>query len=300
MKIINLLKKYQNGNYQVSIFSDGTKIRRTEENEFIPSFPESIDLKITNCCDKGCPMCHENSKSDGKHGNINHPFINSLQAGTELAIGGGNPLEHPDLLSFLTKLKEKGIIANMTVNQDHLFANLSLIEKMISEKLIYGLGISVTSPDLPLISFCQKHDNAVLHLIAGYHELDVFRNLGNKGINILILGYKQFGRGKKYYSPQIQMNIDSLEKEISNLASDFKIVSFDNLSLEQLKIKSKVSEEVWKNHYMGGDGQYTMYIDLVDEKFASSSTSENRYAILDNIQDMFSFIRRKTLGQPSN
>lgn len=48
MKDQILLSKYNNGNYTVEIYNDGTKIRETKEEDFIASFPENIDLKITN------------------------------------------------------------------------------------------------------------------------------------------------------------------------------------------------------------------------------------------------------------
>ena len=52
--------------------------------------------------------CHENSSSLGLHGDIlNLPFIVSLSPWTELAIGGGNPLIHPNLIEFLGKCKRK-------------------------------------------------------------------------------------------------------------------------------------------------------------------------------------------------
>ena len=88
---MKLLGSYINGNYHTAIYSDGTKIRETEDDEFIADFPENIDIKITNQCDMGCPMCHEDSKSDGKHGDsMNAKFIDTLRPYTELAIGGGN------------------------------------------------------------------------------------------------------------------------------------------------------------------------------------------------------------------
>ena len=37
------MPSYKNGNYIVTILSDGTKIRRTEDNEFIPAFSENVD-----------------------------------------------------------------------------------------------------------------------------------------------------------------------------------------------------------------------------------------------------------------
>ena len=43
-----ILGKYRNGNYSVCIFDDGTKIRKTDDDEFCPDFAENIDLKITD------------------------------------------------------------------------------------------------------------------------------------------------------------------------------------------------------------------------------------------------------------
>ena len=42
---------------------------------------------------------------------------------------------------------------------------------------------------------------------------------------------------------------------------------------------------------MGDDGECTMYVDLVEQKFAKSSISEERFDLLDNIEDMFKKIK---------
>ena len=98
-----IIAKYTNGNYKVQILSDGTKIRYTKDNAFKPEFPESIDVKITDYCDMGCAYCHELSTPKGKHANLDIllEVLKPLLPGTELAIGGGNPLFHPNLLPFL-------------------------------------------------------------------------------------------------------------------------------------------------------------------------------------------------------
>src|SRR5574344_2032907 len=109
-----ILGEYINGNYNVKIYEDGTKIRSTKDDEFNAQFPENIDLKITNYCTNNCLYCYESSNSMGKHADIlSAKFLDTLQPYTELAIGGGNPLSHPDLIPFLDKLKEKHIIANI-------------------------------------------------------------------------------------------------------------------------------------------------------------------------------------------
>ena len=45
---MELLGRYKNGNFTVTLLSDGTKIRETEEDEFIPAHVESMDIKICN------------------------------------------------------------------------------------------------------------------------------------------------------------------------------------------------------------------------------------------------------------
>lgn len=51
------LGTYKNGNYIVTMFDDGTKIRQTKYDVFIPAFPENIDVKLTDKCSIGCPFC---------------------------------------------------------------------------------------------------------------------------------------------------------------------------------------------------------------------------------------------------
>lgn len=53
---------YTNGNYRVSIdLKTGTKIRKNDLDFFEPEYPESMDVKITNCCDMGCKFCLKSS-----------------------------------------------------------------------------------------------------------------------------------------------------------------------------------------------------------------------------------------------
>ena len=54
---MEVLGSYKNGNYNVKIFKDGTKIRFNNLDNLTPEKPESMDLKITNKCDMGCKFC---------------------------------------------------------------------------------------------------------------------------------------------------------------------------------------------------------------------------------------------------
>ena len=46
---------------------------------------------------------------------------------------------------------------------------------------------------------------------------------------------------------------------------------------------------------MGDDGNYTFYIDLVENKFSKNSVApeKDRFDLLDNVDDMFRVIREK-------
>ena len=294
---MNILGRYQNGNYTVTILKDGTKIRYNTLDFFAPEKPESMDVKITNCCDMGCPMCHEDSKPNGKHGDIlNVPFFDTLNPYTEIAIGGGNPLSHPDLVLFLEQLKSKKLIPSMTVNQVHFMKNLGLIEELVNKKLIYGIGVSLNSVNDEFIEVIRKFPNAVVHVINGIVHPTQLEELANKGLKILILGYKEFRRGNVMYANMgsvIEEMKSSLYNILPTMINDnwFDVVSFDNLAIKQLNPKRLMSDEQWNQFYLGDDGKFSMYIDLVNQEFAKSSVSTERYPITEDIRDMFNKIK---------
>jgi len=290
--------RYKNGNYLVTIdLTDGTKIRQNDADTFIPDFPESMDIKITNSCDMGCLWCHENSVKNGKHGDImNIEFINRLHPFTELAIGGGNPLEHPDLIPFLEKCKQLRLIPSMTINQIHFQSNLDLVRYLVNSELIYGLGISIVNVNDKLISELKEFSNAVLHVIAGIISIEDIYKLSNNDFKLLILGYKIFRRGADVYtqhSEEIDTKIKELEIQLPIILDEnwFDVVSFDNLAIKQLALKDLLSKEEWDEFFMGDDGFATIFVDCVEEKFARSSTATDRYDLTDDIKDMFQIIR---------
>ena len=295
---MKVLGKYQNGNCSTIIFEDGTKIRKTNDDEFIPAFAENCDIKITNWCDMGCPMCHENSTVEGKHGNLNLSFLDNLHPYTETALGGGDTLSHPDLIPFLEKLKNQKVIANITVNQKHFEENQELIEKLFKENLIKGLGVSLINPTDEFISLVKKYPTAVIHTINGILSEEQIKKLEDNNLKLLILGYKTFRRGKKYLtdnSETVKAKQKYLYDNLEKILKHFRLVSFDNLAIEQLEVRRLMSDEEWEEFYMGDDGTMTFYIDLVKEEFASSSISTKRYPIEKDmtIDDMFNVIRNE-------
>ena len=293
---MELLGRYKNGNFVTTILSDGTKIRETKDDEFIPAFAENMDIKLTNKCDGGCAWCHEGSSINGKHGDIlNEKFIDTLHPYQEIAFGGGDAKSHPDLIPFLQKLKERKVIANMTVNQIHFEKKQELIKKLVDEKLIYGLGVSLVNPTKHFIELIKQYPNAVIHVINGVLKQSDIKALENNDLKMLILGYKHLRRGNEYFEDEqndIEVKQQWLYENLEDIIQKFKVVSFDNLAIEQLDVKRLLTQEEWDEFYMGDDGVMTYYIDMVERKFAQSSTAQfdKRYDLLDSVDDMFKVI----------
>ena len=289
----SILHQYKNGNTNVTIFSDGTKIRKYD---FFSSVvhPESLDVKITNFCDIGCAYCHEKSTKNGKHADLNVllKILSPLPAGVEIALGGGNPLSHPDLLVFLKNIKNKGLIANITINQKHILPYYNLIVDLIKEQLINGIGISYNSSfnDFNNIkNLLNISDNIVFHVIMGINDLSDISTLydicnsQNKICKILILGYKEYGFGIKYFKSNfVEQNKIKWFTLLSNFFKKEKLLlSFDNLAIEQLKLKRFFNNADWNKFYMGNDFTYTMYIDAIEQQYAPTSISNNRKSFYD-------------------
>lgn len=296
---MELLGTYKNGNFTTKIFSDGTKVRETEDDEFKPSFAENMDIKICNYCDMGCLFCHEGSTVVGKFGDIlNEKFIDTLHPYQEVALGGGDATSHPDLIPFLQRLKDKKVIVNMTVNQIHFEKKQELIKKLVDEKLIYGLGVSLVNPTEQFIELISQYPNAVIHVISGILKPSDVKSLANKNLKMLILGYKRLRRGRRWIIENYENIVTKqmwLHDNLADIIKQFKVVSFDNLAIEHLNVRRLMSDGDWNEFYMGDDGLFTYYIDMVERKFARSSTADldKRYELLDSVDDMFKKLHLK-------
>lgn len=281
--------EYQNGNYTVKLnLENGTKIRSTEESEFIPDRVESMDVKITNQCQHNCGFCHEGSVPDGNKATLVdiYDFAKSLPPHTEIALGGGNLMEDPWHTEEALKIfKTAGAVCSITVRQDDFVKDYGWIAEWKKLSLVYGIGISLVNVNDP--SFWALYDmtpTAVIHTIAGILTQKDMGVLAEHRAKVLVLGYKQLRRGETYFidnEERIQKNIEFLSRYAYSWSRYLEVLSFDNLALEQLDIRNKVPEYVWEHYYMGDDGTTTFFVDLVEKEYARSSTHPVRHKMLD-------------------
>lgn len=296
---------YINGNYIVNInLKDGTKerIQPDDDADFIPEFPESLDVNLTMKCSGGCAYCYQKCTPNGEEGDIRgSKFFDTLKPYTEIALQV-NELDHPDLMYLLEKLKKNHVIANITVNQIHFMAKKDFIKYLVDNEFIKGLGISYIAYSDEFIKEILHYPNAVLHVINGVISKENLKPLYDKSLKVLVLGYKNLGRGVDYKDKKddiITSNQKFLYNNLKEVINHFKVMSFDNLALEQLNVKRLLSDKQWDQFYMGDDGTFTFYIDTVTKAFGRSSLvkKEDMMPItpeIDDVVEMFKIIRNNT------
>ena len=300
---MNKIYNYQNGNYSVDVYEDGTKIRNSQESEFIAEFPDSVDVKITNYCDLSnvCVYCHEKSDRAGIHGDLSliETAWKELPSGVELACGGGDTLSHPDFPEFAKRMTENRKIINLTCNQLHLKKYAATLSVLTEKNYIRGLGVSLRDVNQQIPKTIMEYPNTIFHCIAGIDSANYIRRLIDicAKPKILLLGYKNFGNGIQHLQTNgkpITKNIQLLYNQLPVLLHEISkkqgILSFDNLAIAQLNPKRVLSESDYDRFYQGEDGKNTFYVDVVTKTFARNSTSTERFPILPSAKLMFRYL----------
>jgi hypothetical protein len=273
-----ILHSYRNGNADIQLHSDGTRIIEFPEKIRL-EYPLNIDIRISSKCAFGlnpktgkaiCDFCHESATTDGADADFEYleGILNDLPRGIELAVGVNHWTFQT--IQFLVWCKRKGFVVNATVNQGHLRRDRNTLLYVINAQLINGLGISYRNGMIDIDPEFLEYTNTVVHVIAGLDSIDAVSALKEKGVKkILVLGEKDFG----FNIGKVKLTTSSHRewyRRIHELFKQFDVVSFDNLALEQLNVKRFVMN--WQEMYQH---EYSFYINAVDKYYAPSSRSSD-------------------------
>lgn len=304
--------RYKNGNADVFLdLRDGTRIIEYPDNEPLAlETPLNIDIRVSTQCPYGydkntkqstCEFCHESALVNGQechYGILQQVLIDAkLPRGTEIALGVNEVTD--DLIQFVKNLWKLGLVVNITMNERYIteYGDTRLKELM---PYVFGLGISYRSLQgcLSLPDWIADYPHTVIHVINGIDDFDDVKHLGVKYHKLLILGEKDFGfnRGKV---DLLTPSHKQWKANVMQLTKIFDIVSFDNLGLQQLEIRGKITDEEYKSFYQG---EHSMYINAVEQYFAPSSRTRNyveRFDVTD-LRSYFQFCERKQVSHETN
>lgn len=280
---------FKNGNYWIGYGYNG-KIRfKTDNKECIPSYPELVDLRITNKCFWNCPFCFMDSNMKEKEADLlflKTTISNLLAAENttyrrciEFSVGGGNILLYPHLEELFDYMHENGCIINTTINAKdckQIIEDEKLLK--IFRKYVTAVGVSVCSrEDIERVEDFEenlKGDNkiymdVVIHMIPELLGAKETREIIDelykmKYYNFLFLGYKINGRGatQEYH----KFNEEDLKILFNGLWRTSIDTTFANSYKEWIDANYETKHTVTLN-----EGEYSMYIDGVEQKAYKSS-----------------------------
>lgn len=249
--------------------------------------------------------CYRGSSPDGKHANIVflNRVVHSLNMKTEFSVGGGNILEYPDLRDFFKTVKDTkhNHILNVTINANDVGTVIDDYKDSF-EKYVDGIGVSVdTVADIykwaDLVkAFPDKY--ITVHMIPemlGFEktmeiikELNGYKKVFN--VNILFLGFKQTGRAS-------EMNYTVFtDEQLTEIFDAHYSIGVDTTFIN--RYETYLDKEFEETTFTKNEGEFSMYIDAVNEKgYVSSYNLEQPIDMSTyewgNVDEAFEVVRKQ-------
>lgn len=195
--------------------------------------PELVDLKITDWCDVGCAFCYQGSTTKGKHASlarVDEIAAALAEAGVfEVAIGGGEPTDHPQFIEILKAFRSRGVVPNFTTKKLGWLGDIPRAMEIIRQIGAFAYSVDYASQVKDLNDAVNHYNNRVIdlqsvdasqararetrlnaygdktatvqHVVGAVSSEDfseVLQMVGETGLSITLLGYKTTGRGSRY------------------------------------------------------------------------------------------------------
>jgi len=263
--------------------------------------PELVDVKITDFCDQGCAFCYQGSGPKGQHASTY--YVNELgrllgEAGTfEVAIGGGEPTGHPNLVSILSNFRMRGVVPNLTTGTtkwigtalEHHIMSLcggvafSLSNRTANSAQVFSkiLALRGKYRDRQFDSGVHARGAAALSIqvvervLRKSDFIEVLKWCDTNNVTLTLLGYKDAGRGQDFRKHlhdydwfDVVRAYQTSMKELHGwstlvLGVDSVIAQRDGDRLRDVGVSSR--------RLTASEGKWTMYVDCVEKVAGESS-----------------------------
>ena len=245
----NLIIKNHFEQHYRTLFHQGSGffVRKEDEGYPEPTWsadgPELIDLSITSYCQRSCSFCYrEANATNYRHlsvEDISSVIEQAKDCGTlQIALGGGNPNEHPRFVEIVKLIREYGIVPSYTTNGDGI--NDSVLKA--TADFCGAMAVSVYTP------YDKTYYEKILRRIRSYGiKINLHAIIRNDTLDIwadwllnpptfidcvnavVFLNYKPIGKCGDYFVPSDKIKIEKFFRA----ANDCKCVKvgFDSCSI---------------------------------------------------------------------
>lgn len=266
-------------------YNSGKKIRLSfhDGKNTLASFPELVDVKITNRCSHDCAFCYQNSSKNGLHCSVDDiirlKYLLEEMEVFEISLGGGEPLQHPKFDYIINVLTNGNFAVNFTTKEKGWLNNTKLTNNILRK--IKGIAFSINdSDDVRDLGYMLKNYeydteitiNVIDKLYSKYDFLNICKECARNNFRLMILGYKEYGRGKEYdrlYDDYHWYDVLKDELYFGSVGVDTLIVQQDYNALHELGVDDVL--------FTKNEGFHSCYIDLIDKYIAPSSFTDEKY-----------------------
>lgn len=246
-------------------------------------WPELVDLKITDACQFGCKFCYQGSTPKGRVASIEEILtaidMCAEMGVLELAIGGGEPTNHPEFELILSYAREKGMVPNFTTR------NLSYLLENETWRTSTGAAAYSVDTKAGLMAFVKAieatkdewryRNSTVVQIVVGVQseqELSAMLEYASaKYLRVTLLGYKTTGFGSNVtpYEYDLISVLQKLgEEKTPELGVDSVLAAKYGKALQE-----KLNVDI--RCIVDREGSYSMYMDAVTGYAHRSSFEED-------------------------
>ncbi|MGC4115011.1 MAG: radical SAM protein [Myxococcales bacterium] len=247
--------------------STGTRMRLSfaraahpQVQPFRSTWPELVDLKITDRCYSDCSFCYQGSTRDGRHASLDaiERVLDELAACQvlEVVLGGGEPTLHPAFTTILHAIQRRGMHAAFT-SRDCL-ARRHLDASGVDARRVHWAYSILAIEDLDRLASPFPTIHVTMGTPASQPEalLEIARRCARSYLNLVLLGFKRTGRGAHFAPVDYRHWMDTIASSgLHGVSIDSALAAEYDVELQRRGVPS------WL--YEVEDGRYSMYVDAV-------------------------------------
>jgi hypothetical protein len=181
----------------------GDKVRLALGRYSKARVPELVDIKITDYCPFACTFCYQDSTLAGSHAALEDLGFIARELGRakvfEVALGGGEPTDHPDFLEVLRLFRSEAVVPNFTTKSlGYVKRNWPVLEPLVGAFAYSAETVKDLESASKMLADVPRH-RVNIHYVMGLQpvaDFILFMWCAKRlDFRVTLLGYKTTGRG---------------------------------------------------------------------------------------------------------
>lgn len=247
--------------------------------------PRTLSIAITNDCNSNCPFCHISKGGDYLEKEYIFDVCQKFDklGCFDIAIGGGEPLLHPDIIEICQTLWKKTQLG-ISITTNGILLTKKLIEKIKDSLSFLRISVDSINPltyeNIRGIKFSKLRKNILK--LKGNIDFGinmVITKVTIKELDMMLLFVKEIGAEELLLLPKIENGEISLKKDDLKTLEKWINNNHDSFSIRILEqVRSKIDIPTLFND----DEYYSDYLYLSSKK----RLQRNSYEICGNALDV--------------